>query len=151
MAFKTPRCELFRPFSRRGCVQRFLQHVSVAGFTLLEVMVCLSIISIVLIAVYRMHSQTLVMNQATRFYTTAPLLAQRRLAEIDLNTPSDFSNGSGDFGDEYAGYSWKISASDVEWSQPDAAPEDLKRIDITVSLNQDELSYNLRTYRYLPQ
>ena len=118
---------------------------------MLEIMVCLSIISIVLIAVYRMHSQTLLMNRSTQFYTTAPLLAQRRLTEVELNTPSDFSEGSGDFGDEYTSYRWSMSVSEVVLSEPEEVPENLKRIDIKVSLNQDELVYNLRTYRYTPQ
>jgi hypothetical protein len=44
-----------------------------------------------------------------------------------------------------------MSVSEVVLSEPEAAPENLKRIDIKVSFNQDELVYNLRTYRYTPQ
>jgi general secretion pathway protein I len=113
--------------------------------------VCLSIISIALIGIYRLHSQTLLMNRSTQFYTTAPLLAQQRLTEIELNTPNDAIDGAGDFGDEYAGYRWNMSVTEVLLAEPEAAPENLKRIDITVSFNQDELVYNLRAYRYIPQ
>jgi general secretion pathway protein I len=151
LAFKTPKVKIPLPGDRREHVQRYLNCFTSAGFTLLEIMVCLSIISIVLIAVYRMHSQTLLMNRSTQFYTTAPLLAQRRLTEVELNTPSDFSEGSGDFGDEYTGYRWSMSVSEVVMSEPEAAPDNLKRIDIKISFNQDELVYNLRTYRYTPQ
>jgi len=42
------------------------------GFTLLEVMVALSVMSIVLVSVYRMHSQSLTMNTAARFYPRLP-------------------------------------------------------------------------------
>ncbi|MCU0593194.1 MAG: prepilin-type N-terminal cleavage/methylation domain-containing protein, partial [Desulfobacterales bacterium] len=45
------------------------------GFTLLEVMVALGIMAIVLVSVYRLHSQTLAMSVESRFYTQAPLLA----------------------------------------------------------------------------
>jgi hypothetical protein len=98
-----------------------------------------------------MHSQTLLMNLSTRFYTTAPLLAQRQLTEIELDTSSDVTDGAGDFGDEYIGYQWKISVNDAEATEPNTAAEDLKRIDITVSFNRDELVYQLRTYRYIRQ
>jgi prepilin-type N-terminal cleavage/methylation domain-containing protein len=47
-----------------------------SGFTLLEVMVAMAIMAIVLVSVYRMHSQTLTMNMAARFYTQAPMVAQ---------------------------------------------------------------------------
>jgi general secretion pathway protein I len=146
-----PKAKAPLPTDRREHVQRYLNLITSAGFTLLEIMVCLSIISIVLIAIYRMHSQTLLMNRATQFYTTAPLLAQRRLTEVELNTPSDFIEGEGDFGDEYTGYQWSMVVSEVVLSEPEAAPENLKRIDIKISFNQEELVYNLRTYRYLTQ
>lgn len=133
----------------RGYLLGCLNRISTVGFTLLEVLVCLSIISIVLVAVYRMHSQTLVMNRSTQFYTTAPLLAQRRLSEIELNAPENFTEDSGDYGDKYPGYQWKISMSDNEVSAPDTVSEHMKRIDITVTFNQDELVYNLRSYNYL--
>ena len=151
LAFKTPKVKTPLPGDRRTHVEAYLHYFASAGFTLLEVLACLMIISIVLIAVYRMHSQTLLMNRSTQFYTTAPLLAQHRLTEVELNTPSDFIDGSGDFGDEYAGYRWDMSVSEVVLSEPEAAPENLKKIDIKVSFNRDELVYNLRTYRYIPQ
>ena len=151
LAFKTPKVKIPLPGDRREHVQRYLKGFTSTGFTLLEILVCLMIISIVLIAVYRMHSQTLIMNRSTQFYTTAPLLAQRRLAEIELNTPYGFIDGSGDFGDGYTGYRWNMSVTEVVLAEPEAAPENIKRIDIKVSFNRDELVYNLRTYRYLPQ
>jgi hypothetical protein len=91
------------------------------------------------------------MNRSIRFYTTAPLLAQRRLTEIELNTPPDFIDGAGDFGEEYAGYRWNMSVTEVVLTELETAPENLKKIDLKVSYNQDELVYNLRVYRYISQ
>ncbi len=119
-----------------------------AGFTLLEVMVALSIMSIVLVSVYRMHSQSLAMNTAARFYTRAPMLAQSKLAEMEALSSGAFKQDSGDFGENFAGYSWKVIETDVASEVLGAASEDLKRIDITVSYNDDQFSYNLRTYRF---
>ena len=44
-----------------------------------------------------------------------------------------------------------MTVTEVVLAEPEAAPENLKKIDIKVSFNQDELVYNLRTYRYVPQ
>ena len=46
-------------------------------------MVAMAIMAIVLVSVYRMHSQTLTMNTANRFYTQAPMLAQSKLAQLE--------------------------------------------------------------------
>ena len=119
-----------------------------SGFTLLEVMVALAVMSIVLVSVYRMHSQSLTMNTAARFYTVAPLLAQNKMAELEALSTSGFPEDSGDFGEQFPGYSWKASIADVNSEILGQAAEDLKRIDVTVSYNNDQFSYNLRTYRF---
>ena len=118
------------------------------GFTLLEMMVAVSVIAIVLLAVYRLHSQTLLMNLSARFYTVAPLLAQKKLADIELDSVKELAEGSGDFGEEYTGYSWEVKINDVESEQLKSTADKLKRIDIRILFNQGELSYNLRTYRF---
>ena len=78
------------------------------GFTLLEVMVALSIIAIVLVSVYKMHAQTVSMNNEVRFYATAPMLAQIKIAEIESENLKDIGDDSGDFGDEFPDYRWNI-------------------------------------------
>jgi general secretion pathway protein I len=119
-----------------------------SGFTLLEVMVALAVMSIVLVSVYRMHSQSLTMNTAARFYILAPLLAQNKLAELESLSSEGFSDNSGDFGEQYPGYSWRSSVADVSSEVLGEVANDLKRIDLTVSYNEDQFSYNLRTYRF---
>ena len=118
------------------------------GFTLLEVMVALAIMSIVLVSVYRMHSQSLAMNTAVRFYTQAPMLAQSKMVEIEALSSSAFPEDSGDFGEEFPGYGWKASIADVTSEILGEVAEDLKQVDITVSLNENQFVYNLRTYRF---
>ncbi|MFO7972965.1 MAG: prepilin-type N-terminal cleavage/methylation domain-containing protein [Desulfobacterales bacterium] len=54
-----------------------------SGFTLLEIMVALSIIAIVLVSVYKMQAQSISMIYASKFYATAPLLAQLKIAEVE--------------------------------------------------------------------
>ena len=118
------------------------------GFTLLEVMVALAVMSIVLVSVYRMHSQSLTMNTAAQFYTQAPMLAQSKMAELEALSTNGFPEDSGDFGEQFPGYSWKVSQKDVASEVLGTVAEDLKQIDITVSYNSNQFSYNLRTYRF---
>ncbi len=118
------------------------------GFTLLEIMVSISVIALVLVSVYRLHAQTISMHQAARFYTTAPLLAQNKMAEFEIKPLDELTDDSGSFGDEFPGYGWKITIGDVESETLGSTAEDLKKIDIIVSFNQDEFTYDLRTYRF---
>ena len=120
-----------------------------SGFTLLEIMVALSIIAIVLVSVYKMQAQTISMNYAARFYATAPLLAQLKIAELETENLEEQADDSGNFGDEFPGYRWNVVIDDIESETLGSIGENLKQIDINVSFNNDEFTYNLRTYRFV--
>ena len=121
---------------------------SITGFTLLEVMVAMAVLSIVLVSVYRMHSQTLTMNTAARFYTQAPLLAQKKMAEVTTTSSGIFASDSGDFGEDFPGYSWQVSANDVSSELLGEAADDFKRIAVTVAYLNNQFSYRLTTFRF---
>jgi general secretion pathway protein I len=128
------------------------------GFTLIEMMVAVSIIAIVLTAVYRLHSQTLMMTIGARFYTVAPLLAQNKLVDIELSSAKELTQGTGDFGKDFPAYTWEVAIDDTNSEQLKTgseklkgAVEKLKRIDIKVLFNQGEMVYSLRTYRFMPK
>jgi general secretion pathway protein I len=118
------------------------------GFTLLEVMVALAVLSIALTSIYRLHSQTLTMSARARFYSQAPLLAQLKLSEIEPQGVKNSLSGSGDFGQEHPHYTWSLQIEDV---QSEALLKDRKyhlaRIEVSVAQNEDEI-YQLRTYRF---
>jgi prepilin-type N-terminal cleavage/methylation domain-containing protein len=120
-----------------------------AGFTLLEVMVALCILAIVLLSVYRLHSQTISMSIESRFYTQAPLLARSALARWEEARTQEKLSDHGDFGSEFPGYQWKISVEDAPSQAlgPQFA-RDMQRIDVLVTLNNGEHSYGFRTYRF---
>ena len=120
-----------------------------SGFTLLEVMVAMAIMAIVLVSVYRMHSQTLTMNTAARFYTQAPMLAQSKLAQLEGDSSGIVAGDSGDFGDKFPGYTWSISTDEVSSEALGEIAADFKRIDMKVSFNSDEYVYDVRTYRFM--
>jgi len=119
------------------------------GFTLLEVMVALCILAIVLLSVYRLHSQTISMSIESRFYTQAPLLARSALARWEEARKPEMISDQGDFGREFPGYQWKISVEDAP--SPSLGVQfvrDMRRIDVRVTLNNGEHSYEFRTYRF---
>ena len=124
-------------------------HKTASGFTLLEVMIAMAIMAIVLVSVYRMHSQTLTMNMAARFYTQAPMLAQSKLAQMESASSGEITGDSGDFGEMFPGYTWSISTDEVSSEALGEIATDLKRIDMKVSFNDDEYIYDVRTYRFL--
>lgn len=121
---------------------------SSTGFTLLEIMVAISIIAIVLVSVYGMHAQTISMNFISRFQTTAPMLAKQVLTEIEAKPIDDLVDDSGDFGKEFSDYKWQVSVKEVESEAIGEVAKDLKQIEVTVSLNEDEDVYNIRLYKF---
>ena len=120
-----------------------------SGFTLLEIMAALSILAIVLVSVYKLHAQTVAMNNEVRFYATAPMLAQLKMAEVESESPEDLGDDSGDFGDEFPNYRWNIVIGDVESTALGNIAQDLKKIDLLISFNNNEFTYSLRNYKFL--
>ena len=110
-------------------------------------MVAVSIIAIGLVSVYKMHAQTISMNYITQFYTTAPLLAQRKMAELAIKPLSELAEDAGDFGGDFPNYRWHVAVDDVESEALGQSAENLKKIDVAIALNNDELIYSLWSYR----
>ena len=128
---------------------RVLKTDNYSGFTLLEVLIAMAIMAIVLVSVYRLQSQTLNMAAASRFYTQAPMLAQNRLSQLEANPSELIAGDSGDFGEQFPGYSWRVSTEEVSSEILGEIAGDLKRIDVTVALNEKEYEYSVRTYLFV--
>jgi len=111
----------------------------------------MAIMAIVLVSVYRMHSQTLTMNTASRFYALAPLLGQSKLAQLETGSSEITSGDSGDFGEKFPGYSWNVTVDEVAIEALGEVASDFKKIDLTVSFNNNEYAYSFRTYRLMQQ
>ena len=118
------------------------------GFTLMEVLVALSIVAIALLAIYRMQSQTLFMDRRSRFDTVAVLLARQKLADLNATAYGDIIGDSGAFGSDYPGYTWEIR-SEVIASEliKDDGPT-MKQITIDIAYGENDHLFSLVTYRH---
>lgn len=115
------------------------------GFTLMEVLIAMAILAIAMVGFFSLFSQTVAVENATRFNTIAPMLAQAAMAEVVAGR----AGTGGDFPD-YPGYSWNLSITDVVPGVLGSdAVEGLKQVDVMVTLNSGERTYALRDYDWL--
>lgn len=120
------------------------------GFTLLEVMIALAVISIGLMALLGSQSQGLSLANETRFNTTASLLAQAQMAEVEARALRDLTSDSGDFGEDFPDYVWRFVVEDVVLEGAERLSRHLKRIDLEVSHTRDpRYRCRLTLYRFL--
>ena len=117
------------------------------GFTLIEVLVAISILVIAMTSVYRLQGDTFRMSTSARFYTLAPMLAKSKLSEIEIQGFKNAADGSGDFGQAYPGYTWTVRMEDIQSELLKDQKHHLTRIDLTISQDA-KLTYALRTYRF---
>lgn len=96
-----------------------------AGFTLLEVMVAMSILAIALVAVFQMQSQSISMSTESRFLTTASFLAQSKMADIEATASLGIRSDKGDFAPDHPDYGWLLIVTDTQLAR-------LKRVEVTV-------------------
>ena len=111
------------------------------GFTLLEVMVAMAILAIALVAVLRSQAHTVFVAGEARLSTTASLLAQSKLAEIESNRED---STQGDFGEDFPNYSWETSIRKTELKQ-------LREVILTIKWQEQSLTreYKVSFYQYV--
>jgi general secretion pathway protein I len=123
-----------------------------SGFTLLEVMIAIAIIAIALVAVLGSQSQSLSLASEAKFNTTAALLAQSKMAEVEAASPEELISNSGDFGEDFPDYRWELTVSDVGFLGAEEVLDYLKQIDLVVSWGEHKLyQYQVRLYRFVPK
>ena len=127
-------------------------HEESFGFTLLEVMVAMAIIAIALTAVLGSQSQSISLAAEAKFSTVAALLAQSKMAEMELEDPDDLTSDAGKFREDFPDYRWDVKVSDVTLVEPEQGSDYLKQIDLTISWGDDgPYEYSLRLYRFVPE
>jgi general secretion pathway protein I len=83
------------------------------GFTLLEVMIAVAILAIGLVAVFQMQSQSISMASEARFRTTASLLAQSKMTDVEASRSLSNRTESGNFAPEHPDYGWSLKITDT--------------------------------------
>jgi len=117
------------------------------GFTLLEVMIAVALIAIALVTLLGSQSQSVSFANSAKFETMAALLAQSKMSEMTIQGADSLSSDSGNFGDDYPGYAWEATVSDISLEGMDTISDYLKQIDLTVTWGV--FSYNIRLYHYV--
>lgn len=128
-----------------GCRQSFKSQ---AGFTLLEVMIAVSIIAIAFVTLIGSQSQSVSIAGKTSFAVSAALLAQQKLTEIEAADFEGVSSDGGDFGENYPGYRWRSEVADLSEDETGIAKSDtmLKMVDLIVTLGGDDgQAYSVRS------
>ena len=128
---------------KQDIVLRIYKISRVRGFTLLEVMIAMAILATTLVVVFQSQSQSVSMAGRARFETTASLLAQSRMAEIEAANSENVVSDNGDFGDDFPDYSWQVDVTETEL-------ERLKKIEVKV-VNEKMTannSFRLVLYRF---
>lgn len=86
------------------------------GFTLLEIMIAVSVLAIGLVAILQSQTQGLNLAADAQIMTTSALLTQQKMADVQTAIASGENDvdGSGDFGDEHPSYSWEVSTEPTD-------------------------------------
>ena len=122
------------------------------GFTFLEVMVAVAFLATILTAALGSQSQSVSLASEARFYTTATLLAQGKMAEIEAKDLDTLSSDSGDFGDDFPGYTWDVTVGDAALNYPENVSNHLRQVTLTLTWEESEhYQYSLTTYRFSPE
>ena len=115
------------------------------GFTLLEVMIALTIIALAVTAILGSQAQSLSLASEAKFGTTGALLAQKKLVETLMENRFDLPSDSGDFGEEFPDYFWEIATEDYS-PEEIKVPKGLKKITVTVRWGENHFfTYSLNS------
>ncbi len=119
-----------------------------SGFTLLEVMIAMSILAIALTSLFGAQSASVALATETRFNIQAPLLARMQLATI--RSSEDIFDDSGDFGEEFPGFQWELTVEDAIFPESEILLEldgKLKHLTLLVTWGEAIYSYQVDSYQ----
>lgn len=134
-------------FAKKGL---YLRQVGVdsAGFSLFELLVAVGLIALSCMILFGVQADNVDRAAEARFHTRAALLAQQKLAQLNLQDFADLGDENGDFGSDYPGMSWSVQVRALSDEESGLAGSSgwLKLIELTL---QDSASshyvYTVRT------
>lgn len=119
------------------------------GFTLLEVMVAISILAIALSVLLGNQGQSLRLAEESRFAFTASLLIKEKFADFELSGEELFTT-EGDFGDDYPGYFWALEVETPDFEDYPAlagAAQFVQQIDLKVFTEGEQQTLIVRRFK----
>jgi len=84
------------------------------GFTLLEVMVAVVLLSLALVSLLHANNQSLLLKGNAQNVTQATLLAREKLSEIQMDPSSLEESQSGDFGPRFPYWHWEVKSEETD-------------------------------------
>lgn len=128
------------------------------GFTLMEVLVAMAVVSMVLFSLFRVLSANIELVSAGGFYSTARLLAQKQLAvlESDLENAAD---GQGRFETPFDAWTWQAKVVEVDLSRIEDVIEEksgpqagdrhpLLRIEVEIRREDSDRTFSFAGFRF---
>jgi len=124
------------------------------GFTLLEMMIAMSILTIAIVSIFKLQGQSVNMITSVRFYTQAPLLARLALSRFEariIAEDPELDSDSGSFGDDFPGYEYNIIAQEIDDidEEFEYLTKFIKIVDVTVTWEELGISYSLHTTMFI--
>lgn len=86
--------------------QNTLQSPPASGFTLLEVLVALAILSLALVVLLGLRNRDVNLVITTRHLTVATALARMKMVETGMEGFPELGEMAGEFGQDYPGFRW---------------------------------------------
>ncbi len=126
------------------------------GFTLLEIMVAIAIIAIALISILKLHTRTVATDMASNFYSKAPLLARKIMAEWETGMITEGSvSNLDDSCKQCPDFTYKIDYNTIssDLLSPGSTDEKdsaLVKITCTISYNNSEYHYTAKSLVFIP-
>ena len=101
------------------------------GFTLLEVMIALAIVSIALIALLGLSQRNILTSERMQQMTRATLLAKQKMAEIEHGIQSGLDANKGSFPSPNQQFNWRVRYTPTPLSG-------VKQIDLSVLWGEEK-------------
>ncbi len=143
-------------FILKTAIKYILKTDKNRGFTLLEVMISVSIIALIFVSVFRMQAGTIGLAAAGEFNSIAPVLAKQLLTKIEYD-PAGWSQAEGDFKDNFQGIKWSCeildSSLDLSLEElgfvKEKSHNSLKKIKLIITDSSRQRSYKITTWRLI--
>ncbi|MCK5913875.1 MAG: type II secretion system protein [Desulfuromusa sp.] len=116
------------------------------GFSLLEVMIALAIVSIALVSLLGLSNRSILVQDKIQKLTRATLLAQQVMSEQELkvgNSRLNWETQEDDFSEPFTDFRWQVSYQDTLISQ-------VKQVTVIVLWGKAEKNEQVQLVSFLP-